>query len=151
MNASVLLGTGSEGDLLEVLWEDAERVFCRLSRNDAEGHRHAFIPIHSGAEHPTLESLNRLTHEYELKEYLDGTWALRPVELVRERGQSMLVVDYSGGEPLDRLTGQPMEIGQFLRLAVALSGALSQLHGRGLIHKDIKPTNVLVDSATGRV
>ena len=44
-----------------------------------------------------------------------------------------------------------MEIGQFLRLAVALSGALSQLHGRGLIHKDIKPANVLVDSATGRV
>ena len=44
-----------------------------------------------------------------------------------------------------------MEIGQFLRLAVALSGALGQLHGRGLIHKDIKPANVLVDSATGRV
>src|SRR2546426_4906833 len=44
-----------------------------------------------------------------------------------------------------------MEIGQFLRLAVALSGALNQLHGRGLIHKDIKPANVLVDTATGRV
>ena len=44
-----------------------------------------------------------------------------------------------------------MEIGQFLRLAVALSGALGQLHGRGLIHKDIKPANVLVDSATGQV
>ena len=88
MNASVSLGTGSEGDLLEVLWEDADRVFCRLSRNDAEGHRHAFIPIHSGAEHPTLESLNRLAHEYELREYLDRTWALRPVELVRERGQT---------------------------------------------------------------
>ena len=66
-------------------------------------------------------------------------------------GRAMLVVDYAGGEPLDRLTRQPMEIGQFLRLAVALCGAVSQLHGRGLIHKDIKPTNVLVDSATGRV
>ena len=112
---------------------------------------HAFIPIPSGAEHPTLESVNRLTHEYELREYLDAAWALRPVELVRERGQTMLVVEYTGGEPLDRLVRQPMEIGQFLRLAVALSGALGQLHGRGLIHKDIKPANVLVDSATGRV
>ena len=151
MNASVSLSKDTEGDLLEVLWEDADRVFCRLSRNDAEGYRHAFIPLNSAAEHPTLESLNRLTHEYELREYLDRTWALQPVELVRERGQSMLVVDYAGGEPLDRLTGQPIEIGQFLRVAVALSGALSQLHGRGLIHKDIKPSNVLVDSATGRV
>ena len=151
MKASVLFGAGWEDDSLEVLWRDADRAFCRLRRDVADGGRHAFIPIHSGAEHPTLESLNRLTHEYELREYLDRTWALQPVELVRERGQSMLVVDYAGGEPLDRLTRQPMEIGQFLRLAVALSGALSQLHGRGLIHKDIKPANVLVDSATGRV
>src|SRR5205823_10343593 len=33
----------------------------------------------------------------------------------------------------------------------ALSGAVGQLHGCGLIHKDLKPANVLVDSATGRV
>ena len=85
------------------------------------------------------------------RSYLDDAWALRPLELVRERGQTMLVVDYTGGEPLDRLVRQPMEVGQFLRLAVALSGAIGQLHGRGLIHKDIKPANVLVDFATGRV
>jgi len=151
MNASVLPGTGREGDLLEVLWEDADLVFCRLSRDDVEGHRHAFIPIHSSAGHPALESVNRLTHEYELREYLQRAWALRPMEIVSDRGHSMLVVDYTGGEPLDRLIGQPMDIGQFLRLAVALSGALGQLHGRGLIHKDIKPSNLIVDSTTGRV
>ncbi len=63
----------------------------------------------------------------------------------------MLVVDYTGGEPLDRLVRQPMEIGRFLRFAVALSAALRQLHGRGLIHKDIKSANVLVGPKTGHV
>ena len=62
----------------------------------------------------------------------------------------MLVVDYTAGEPLDRLTRQPMEIGGFLRLAVAMSAALGRLHGKGLIHKDIKPANVLADADTGR-
>jgi hypothetical protein len=105
MKASVLLGAGWEDDSLEVLWRDADRAFCRLRLDVADGGRHAFIPIHSGAEHPTLGSLNRLTHEYDLRECLDRTWALQPVELVRKRGgQSMLVVDYAGGEPLDRLT-----------------------------------------------
>ena len=151
MTASALFGAGGEHDSLKVLWEDTERVFCKLWRDGAEGDRHAFIPVLSGAEHPTLESINRLTHEYELKDYLDGAWALRPVELVRERGRTMLVVEYTGGEPLDRLIRQPMEIGRFLRLAVALAAALGRLHGRGLIHKDIKPANVLVDSATGQV
>jgi PAS domain S-box-containing protein len=70
---------------------------------------------------------------------------------VRERGQTMLVVDYTGGEPLNRLIRAPMEIGEFLRLSVALTSAVCQLHRRGVIHKDVKPANILVDSATGQV
>ena len=151
MKTSVLFGAGWENESLEVLWRDAGRAFCRLSHDDAGGGRYAFIPILSDAEHSILESVNRLACEFELRGYLDGPWALRPLELVRERGQTMLVVDYTGGEPLDRLIGEPMEIGQFLRLSVALSVAVGQLHGRGVIHKDVKPANVLVDSATGRV
>jgi predicted ATPase/signal transduction histidine kinase len=151
MNVSALLGASGADGPLDVLWEDAERVFCRLSRDDAEGHKHAFIPVMDGAEHPKLESVNRLAHEYGLKDHLECAWALRPVELVREPGRTMLVVDYGGGEPLDRLIRQPMAIGRFLRIALALSAALSRLHGRGLIHKDIKPANILVDVATDRI
>ena len=150
MKASASFGAGWEDDSLEVLWQDPGRAFCRLRRDDAEGDKHAFIPVLSGAEHPTLDSINRLTHENELKDYLDAAWALRPVELVRERGRTMLVVDYTGGEPLDRLIRQPMEIGRFLRLGNGTGGCLEPLHERGLIHKDIKPANVLVDAATGR-
>jgi len=151
MRASALFGAGWENDSVEVLWRDADRAFCKLWRDDAEGTRYAFIPVSAGAEYPTLESVHRLTHEHELKTYLDSAWALRPLELVRERGQTMLVVDYPGGEPLDRLIREPMEIGQFLTLSVALSGALGQLHGRGIIHKDVKPANIVVDSATRQV
>jgi PAS domain S-box-containing protein len=151
IKASVLLGAGWENDWLQVLWRDAERVFCRFWRDDAKGDRYAFLPLFSGPDHVTPESVNRIAHEFELQEFLDDSWALPPLELVRERGQTMLVVDYTGGEPLDRLVRQPMEIGAFLRIAAALSGAVRELHGCGLIHKDLKPANVLVNSATGRV
>jgi len=40
---------------------------------------------------------------------------------------------------------QPMELGRFLQLAISLASALSKLHSHGLIHKDIKPANILVD------
>jgi PAS domain S-box-containing protein len=63
----------------------------------------------------------------------------------------MLVLRDPGGEPLDRLLGPPLEAGRFLRLAIALSGALGRLHQRGLVHKDIKPTNIVVNSATDQV
>jgi len=142
---------GSGNPSLEVLWEDSERAFCRLQRNIADGPRHAFIPLPSDADHPALECMNRLAHEFELKDYLDTAWALRPMELVRDPAKPMLLVEYTGGEPLGRLTGNPMETGRFLRLAVAISAALSRLHATGLIHKNIKPANVLVDVATGQV
>ena len=40
---------------------------------------------------------------------------------------------------------------QFLRFAAGLATALGGLHKRDLIHKDVKPANVLVDPATGQV
>jgi len=44
-----------------------------------------------------------------------------------------------------------MELGRFLRLAINLAAGLGKLHRRWLVHKDIKPTNILVDFATHKV
>jgi serine/threonine protein kinase len=94
--------------------------------------------------------VDRLAHEYGLKDELDGRSTARPLALVRDHGRTMLLLEDPGGDPLGGLLGRPMEMGRFLRLAAGLSGALRQLHERGLIHKDIKPGNVLVNSATGQ-
>src|SRR6516162_5134733 len=77
MNPSSWFGTGSDNSL-EVLWEDDERVFCRRWRDGADGNRHAVLAVFSAAEHPTPSSLDRLTHEYGLKDDLDAAWAARP-------------------------------------------------------------------------
>ena len=103
------------------------------------------------SERPALRSLRRMEHEYSLRAEHDPGWAVQPLQLAPHKGRTVLVLTDPGGEPLDRLLGRPMELTQFLRLAIGLSTALRQLHNRGLIHKDIKPANVLVNSATGEV
>src|SRR5580704_13575370 len=138
-------------DKYQILSEDGQRLLCRGWRLGDDGTRESVLIVLPAAEHPSRLSLDRLTHEYELKDDLDGAWAVRPLELVRDRGRTMLMLESPEGEPLDRLIGPPMEIGRFLRLAVALSAAFGRLHERGLVHKDIKPTNILVNSATGQV
>jgi PAS domain S-box-containing protein len=135
---------------LQVLWEDGERVFCR-GKSHADGDPTSVLVVLPAAEHPTPVTLDRLAREFALKDELDGAWAVRPLELVRERGRIMLVLEDTCGEPLDRLLGLPMEVRSFLRLAIAVAAALSQVHRRDLVHKDIKPANILVNRTTGEV
>jgi PAS domain S-box-containing protein len=149
MNLSQSPGAGGAGGLV-VLWEDGERVLCRGWRGGRDGDRSAVLAVLSVfPEQPTPGLVDRLAHEYGLKAEVDSAWAVQPLALVREHGRTMLLLEDPGGEPLVRLLGRPMEVGLFLTLAVSLSAALRRLHERGLIHKDIKPSNVLVNPATG--
>src|SRR5262249_47836724 len=134
----------------QVLWEDGERTFRRGWRLDDEGKRPVLLVMPS-SDQLSRSSLDRLTHEYELKDDLHDGWAVRPLDLVRDAGRTMLVLDDVGGEPLDRLLGAPIEVERFLRLAIGVTVALGKLHQRGLVHKDIKPANILVNGATGEV
>src|ERR1700723_1589525 len=137
-------------DQPQILRTDGQRMFCRIGGGAANNDRYAFMSVPTAAGHTTPYSISQLTHEFELRDHLDNEWALRPLELVREHGRTMLVVEYPGGEWLDSLIGRSMEVGEFLRLAVTVSAALSRLHARGLVHKDLKPANVLVNRQTGQ-
>jgi serine/threonine protein kinase len=140
-----------EDNSLNASWEDGEFVFRRAWRRAAGGKGDAVLVVLPAAEHPAPATLDRLAHEYGLKGDLDGAWAVRPLELVRERGRTMLVLEDPGGEPLDRLLSAPMEMGSFLPLAIGIAAAFGNLHRRGLVHKDIKPAHVVVNCADGQV
>jgi PAS domain S-box-containing protein len=115
-----------------------------LHRSSGDGAGPILI-VTPAADYPSREAVRRLEHEYELRAALDMSWAARPVELAPRGGRMALVLEDPGGEPLDRLLGKPLEVTQFLHIALPLVAAIRQMHERGLIHKDIKPANVLVD------
>jgi PAS domain S-box-containing protein len=151
LNRHSVFDAVDEDNSLNASWEDGEFVFCRAWRRAADGKRDAVLVVHPAAEHPAPATLDRLAHEYGLKDELDGAWAVRPMEIVHNRGRTVLVLEDFGGEPLDRRVGSPMEVGSFLRLAISIATALGKLHRRGLIHKDLKPAHIVVNSADEQV
>src|SRR5271155_314695 len=133
---------------LEPLRKDDEFVLQRCEHSDQPGSPSVLLRAPASTR-PTVETLRKLQHEYSLMDQLDSAWAVRPLALAQHRGNPALVLEDPGGETLDRLLAGPMEIKQFVRLAIGLATALTGLHKSGLIHKDLKPANVLVAPAPG--
>ncbi len=133
---------------LRPLRKEAEFVFYRGWRDAAPSHVLVVAPV---SEQPAPGTLSRLEDEYDLRNELHPAWAARPLALVRDKGHMALVLDDPGGEPLDRLLERPLELTPFLRIAIGLAGAVGKLHERDIVHKDIKPANLLVDPISGQV
>jgi serine/threonine protein kinase len=136
--------------VLQALREDHEFVLYRGEHSNQLGSPSVFL-LAPASMQPALATLKKIEHEYSLRDQLDSAWTVRPLAVSEHRGQTTLVLEDPGGETLDRFISGPMEMTQFLRLAVGLATALGGLHRRELIHKDVKPTNVLVNPATGQL
>ena len=146
VNDTVFMELSTYG--LESLREDADFVLYRGQR-DADP-RHIFVLVPSSNQ-PAQSTLGRLEHEYSLRTRLDPAWAVVPLALAREKGQLILVLEDPGGLPLDMLLKGPLELKVFLRISINLANALGRLHERGVIHRDVKPANVEVDTTSNKV
>src|SRR4051812_1349154 len=145
MRPTTSFNAGPEDGHIQVLWEDGERALCRqLDKKRAPPN---VLALRLTAESPLSASVDRLVHEYGLRDHLESAWAARPLELMRQRDRTMLLLEDPGGEPLDHHLGEPMEVPRFLQLAISIAAALRQVHQRGLVHKDLKPGHILVDGA----
>ena len=133
----------------KLIRRDEEFVLYRGEHSNQPGSPSVFL-LAPASKQPALETIKKIEHEYSLRDELDSAWAVRSLALSEHRGQMTLVLEDPGGETLDRFLPGPMEMTRFLRFAVGIATALSGLHEKGLIHKDVKPANVLVNPATGQ-
>lgn len=66
-------------------------------------------------------------------------------DLVETSDGECIVMEYVDGKGLDQvLAGSPLPLGLVLKLGMEIADGLGQAHGKGLIHRDLKPQNVIV-------
>ena len=125
-----------------------ESVEFTLYRARQRGNPSPLLAVAPTADQASPQSLRRLEHAYSLAAELDSVWAAKPIAIVRHEGRTILVIEDPGGEPLDRVLDrneeQPVDVARVLSVAIHLATALGHVHQRGLIHKDVKPENILV-------
>jgi len=136
---------------LEQLQSDAEFVLFRgFHQGLGEAGRPSILVRAPAADPPSSACLRRMQEEYGLRSELDPGFVVRPLALVQAQRRPMLVLEDPGGLPLDLFLHDRMETRHFLRLAISVAAALGHVHSRGLIHKDVKPANILVNTTRDR-
>ena len=67
-------------------------------------------------------------------------------------GRAFLVMEFLEGETLDdRLTRGPLPMDEVLRYALEIAGALDHAHRQQIIHRDVKPSNVMLTASGAKL
>ncbi|WP_437803067.1 AAA family ATPase [Sorangium sp. So ce693] len=141
-------GSSSRYAIIEALYEGSDTLLYRGVRED-DGHPVVLKVLRR--DHASPRAPERLRHEYEIARALDTTAIVRPCALTMLGEQPALVLEDFGGVSLDRLQDGPTPLERFFPLAIRVVEALAGLHRHDVVHKDIKPQNVLLNPATGEV
>lgn len=134
---------GNSGYLLEPLRQGEDLT---LFRGHAAG-KPPVLAVATTGHRSVANEAKRLKNELKLASELDSEWAVRPLGLTRHDGRDLLILEDNGGLPLDLYLakkGDDVGLAKLLQIASNLASSIGLMHRVGLVHKDIKPTNILV-------
>ncbi len=103
--------------------------------------------------YPTPAKLSHYRQEYEIISDLNFTSVIKAYGLENYQNTLVIILEDFGGKSLKQLMAVPFENGgiegiglpNFLSLAIQLVKSLGEIHAANIIHKEINPSNVLVN------
>ncbi|MBI3786442.1 MAG: AAA family ATPase [Deltaproteobacteria bacterium] len=134
---------------LDVIHQGPRRAVLRaLSLKDQ---RSVIVKMLVG-EYPSQRELARLRHECELVQRAAGEDAAQVCELREEGNGLALILEDIGGAAMSKLLAERrMDLDRFFDIALQLTRALGKIHQRQIIHKDINPSNIVLNLQTGEL
>ncbi len=104
------------------------------------------------AKYPTLAEITQLRHEYDISKNLDFVGIIKTYKLGSYQNGLFLVLEDLGGLDLKKfIDTHKIDLKDFCKIGIQLTDALTVLHENSIIHKDIKPHNIIIHPITKQV
>jgi serine/threonine protein kinase len=109
--------------------------------------RHVALKVLSADLAAKPSSIQRFRREAETTAYLDHPGIVRCLGIGEHHGFHYFVMEYADGltaaEVLER-RGGPLAVPDALHLILRTAEALRHAHGKGIVHRDVKPANIMI-------
>jgi len=103
-------------------------------------------------DYPTPAELTRYRQEYEITHDLDLAGVIKVYGIEKYQNTLVIIFQDFGGESLKQLmANQTLSLKAFLPLAIQIADNLGNIHAANLIHKDINPSNIVVNVETNQL
>lgn len=102
-------------------------------------------------EYPSFSELVQFRNQYAITKSLAVAGIVHPLSLEPLGNSYALVMEDMAGISLGQYAQQPLELLEILAIALQLAEILHELHQHRVIHKDIKPANILIQPESKRV
>ncbi|MEM9539172.1 MAG: ATP-binding sensor histidine kinase [Cyanobacteria bacterium P01_E01_bin.42] len=139
------IGNYQAGELLHK--SDRTLIYRGRDRNDG---RLVVIKLMNN-EYPSFGELVRFRNQYAITKNLAIEGIVKTCALERYENRYALIMEDTEGISLAESPKNSLSFGQFLEIAIQLAEILHQLHRQNIIHKDIKPANILIHPDTKQV
>jgi len=115
-----------------------------LYRGTHGGDGSTFLLARAATEAQEIEAAQLLDREYAMRARLDPSWAVRPHQRICRPDGLALFYDDVQALPLTMLDAAAYGcVSKRLYMAISIAYALGGLHTQGLVHKNIKPANIM--------
>ena len=137
-------------DIVDTVYEGINtHVFSGVIRDENQ----PVILKTTSSTHPSPHEVARYRHEYQILKSLEPQASKHVVEVLdlvlHDHRPYLLMADFGGIDLRSLLKTRTLELGQLIDITMKIALALSEAYRLNIIHKDIKPANILSNPETG--
>jgi diguanylate cyclase (GGDEF)-like protein len=136
-------------EIKSILYSYEDTVVARAIPNNTDLDDSTVIIKYQNTDYPSIELDSRWKNEFKILRSINSKWVIKAYALIQHKNSHILVLeDFSSLTLSNLIATNELTFDQRLHIACQLTSALADVHRLQLIHRDVNPSNILIDPAT---